>query len=78
MTLQRDHKTTVPEVQALPHMDGGWAVKRYGSTRASRRFKSKSEAVRWARRLSRRQRAILVIYRRDCTIEKKIGPLTKA
>jgi hypothetical protein len=55
----------------VPDPEGGWSVKRGGSTRASKRFDTQGEAVSWARAVSRNQRSELVIHKRDGTVYKK-------
>ena len=55
----------------VPHPDGGWAVRKGGSLRATRIFDSQYGAVRYARRLSRSLGAELYIHKRDGTIQTK-------
>ena len=55
----------------VPSPRGGWAVKKSGSTKASRVFETKAKAESWARAKSREQHTELVIHRRDGTIERK-------
>jgi hypothetical protein len=54
------------------HPDGGWAVKKYGSRKATRRFDSKQKAVQFARELSSKQKIDLYIHNLDGGIDKKI------
>ena len=49
----------------VPHPDGGWAVKRGGSTRIISRHRTKQDAVDSARKLSRRQGTELRIHNKD-------------
>jgi len=51
--------------------NGGWAVKKAGSSRASKAFSNKSEAVQYARTLSRREKAELYIHGRDGAIQNR-------
>lgn len=53
----------------VPSLDGGWVVKKGGSLRATRHFETKSEAETWGRKLSTQQGSVLVIHKRDGTIE---------
>ena len=50
---------------------GGWAVKKSGSTKSSRSFDKKSEAVEYGRKLSRREKTELYIHKRDGTIQDR-------
>ena len=49
----------------VPNPDGGWDVKRGGSTRASEHHKTKQDAIDSARRISRNQRTELRIHNKD-------------
>jgi hypothetical protein len=51
--------------------DGGWAVRREGAERASKRFQSKEDAVRYARSICQGERVDLVVHRIDGTIIEK-------
>jgi len=51
--------------------DGGWAVKKAGAVRASKKFGTKSEAVKYARELSRSEHSELYIHRQDGTIQDR-------
>jgi hypothetical protein len=51
--------------------DGGWAVRRQGAERASKRFRSKEDAVTYARSKCRGERVDLVVHRSDGTIREK-------
>jgi hypothetical protein len=55
----------------VPDPDGGWNVKKGGSSRASKHFDIKERAIDWAREVSRNQGTELVIHRRDGTIAQK-------
>lgn len=55
----------------VPHPDGGWSVKRGGSERATRRFKTQKEAISYGRKISKRQGAEFYIHRRDGMIREK-------
>ncbi|WP_299668496.1 DUF2188 domain-containing protein [uncultured Polaribacter sp.] len=50
---------------------GGWAVKKSGSTRASKSFGRKEDAVKFARELSRRERTELYIHKKDGRIQDR-------
>lgn len=51
--------------------DGGWAVRREGAERASKRFESKEDAVRYARSICQGEQVELVVHRSDGTIREK-------
>lgn len=55
----------------VPDPDGGWDVRKRGSSRASKHFDNKEEAVAYGRKVSRNQGSEFVIHRRDGTIERK-------
>jgi uncharacterized protein DUF2188 len=55
----------------LSHPDGGWAVRREGAGRASRRFESQEDAIRYAKSICREERVDLVVHRSDGTIREK-------
>ncbi|MFP4249323.1 MAG: DUF2188 domain-containing protein [Armatimonadota bacterium] len=57
----------------IVHMDGGWAVKKHGSTRATRRFDSRKAAISYARKLSRKHSTDLYIHGRDGMVRSKIS-----
>jgi len=55
----------------VPAIDGGWTVKKSGSDRASKHFRTKEDAESWGRTQSIKERSELVIHRRDGTISEK-------
>ena len=55
----------------VPAIGGGWSVRKEGATRASKHFSTKDAAESWARAQSIKDRADLVIHRRDGTIAEK-------
>jgi hypothetical protein len=56
--------------QVIASMSGGWAVRRYGSRRAEKRFRTRDEALEWGVRRSREKNADLYVFRSDGTIEE--------
>ncbi len=50
---------------------GGWAVKKAGSTRTSKSFDRKEDAVKYGRELSRREKTELYIHKRDGRIQDR-------
>ena len=55
----------------VPGPKGGWSVKKGGSTRASKTFATKAEAVKHGRAVSKNQGTEFYIHRRDGTIQRK-------
>ena len=49
----------------------GWAVKKSGSSRASKNFDNKAEALDYGRKLSRTEKTELYIHKRNGTIQDK-------
>ena len=52
----------------VPRPSGGWAVKRDGAAKAIKVFSTKGDAVEFAREISRKQSAEIVIHGRDGSI----------
>jgi hypothetical protein len=55
----------------LPHPDGGWQVKGAGNTKATKRFKTKEEAVEFAKSVSKNQKSNIVPHKKDGKLQKK-------
>jgi hypothetical protein len=55
----------------VPAPQGGWNIKKGGSTRASKHFDRKQDAIDRGREISRNQSSELVIHRKDGTIARK-------
>lgn len=53
----------------VPNSDGGWSVKKGGSTRATKNFDNKPDAVSLGRKIAQHQKAELVIHKKDGTIQ---------
>jgi len=51
--------------------NGGWAVKKAGATRASKKFKTKDEAVKYGRKVSESEKSDLYIHKKDGTIQNR-------
>ncbi|MFC7333513.1 DUF2188 domain-containing protein [Rhodocista pekingensis] len=49
----------------IPSADGSWNVRRSGAVRASRRFDSQADAIRYATDKARKAQGELYIHRRD-------------
>lgn len=54
----------------VPDGNGGWNVKRGGSSRASNNFDHKQDAIDRARKISRNQSSELIIHNRDGKISQ--------
>ncbi|MFG1691308.1 DUF2188 domain-containing protein [Gemmatimonadota bacterium] len=50
---------------------GGWSVKRGGAVRASKHLKTKWQAVRQGRAISRKHNTDLYVHNEDGTVEQK-------
>jgi hypothetical protein len=55
----------------VPAPEGGWNIKRGGSSRASAHTETKQQAVDLGREISRHQRTELVIHGKDGVIQQK-------
>ena len=58
-------------VHVVARTDGGWAVKKGGSSRASKTFNKKQDAVDWGRTSSRKSHSEFYIHGKDGRIQKK-------
>jgi uncharacterized protein DUF2188 len=58
-------------LHVVPGPDGGWNVKKGGALRASKHFETKKDAESWGLKISRQEGSVLVIHKRDGTIERK-------
>ena len=54
-----------------PHPDGGWQVKLEGSTKATKKFKTKLEAEQYAKELAKKQGTTVVRKKKDGSFQKK-------
>ena len=55
----------------VPNQNSGWSSKKGGSQKASKNFKTKKEAEKWSRDLSKKEGSELVIHKKDGTIQRK-------
>lgn len=55
----------------VPNLQGGWSVLKGGASRATRRFASQQEAIRFATAMSRRQGWDLYVHKPDGTVLRK-------
>jgi hypothetical protein len=49
----------------------GWAVKKSGSTKASKKFDTKDKAIQYGKEISKREKAELYIHKKDGRIQNK-------
>ncbi|MEX0877268.1 MAG: DUF2188 domain-containing protein [Candidatus Spechtbacterales bacterium] len=56
--------------QHVIHADSGWAVKRAGATRPSKVFDKKTNAVNYAKNVSKKNRTDLYIHDKNGRIQK--------
>ncbi len=54
----------------VPNPKSGWDVKKGGASKSTKRFRRKSDAVDFARGVSRNQKAELVIHGKDGKIQR--------
>lgn len=52
----------------VPNQDGGWSVKRAGSTKSPQKFHTQREAINYGRQISKNKEAELFIHRTDGSI----------
>lgn len=64
--MSRKSNHVIPSAQK-----GGWAVKKSGSSRLSKSFKTKSQAIEYGRQLSKKEHTELFIHRKDGTIQNR-------
>lgn len=61
----------VKNYHVLAKVDGGWKVVRAGAIRASKAFATKSEAVKYARNISRSEHSELIIHGVDGRLQER-------
>jgi len=54
-----------------PHPDGGWQVKGEGNIKATKRFDTKEEAMKFAKQIAKNQDSRTVPHKKDGKIQKK-------
>ena len=55
----------------VPSKSEGWSVKKSGSTRASKNFDTKNEAIQYGRQLSRNEHTELYIHKKNGMIQER-------
>jgi hypothetical protein len=56
-----------------PSSTGGWVVRTYGATRATRKFATQQEAVRFGTELAMKKSTELYIHGRDGAVREKLN-----
>lgn len=64
---------TMPKTSfhVIPHPNGGWAVKKANSRRASKNFDTKADAIIWGKKVSKSDSAEFVVHDWDGTIKSR-------
>lgn len=55
----------------VKNLDGGWAVKKGGSTKATKVYQTQAEAIRRGREIAQNQKAEFYVHGRDGRIQQK-------
>lgn len=55
------------------NMDGGWSVRWHGSRRSIRKFSTKKEAIRLARKIARKWKTEFAIHGHDASVESVVS-----
>lgn len=63
-----------PSQHVVPSIEGNWAVRKSGSKKATKTFEKQSEAIDYAKKISRKQGAALYIHKRNGLIQEKLLP----
>ncbi len=67
----QDAKKKTRKQYVSTHPDGGWQVKLEGSSKATKRFKTKAEAEEYAKELAKKQGTQVVRKKMDGSFQKK-------
>ena len=70
LSLRGDIMSTKSQ-HVIKDINGGWSVKKGGSSRASKHFDNQNEAIVWGRNVARNQHAEFYIHDRDGKICEK-------
>ena len=60
------------EYHIISEPDRGWIIKKSGFKKRLSSFKTKQEAISEARRIAKKNKGVVVIHKKDGTIQKKI------
>lgn len=55
----------------VPVKDKRWVVKKSGTTRASRSFETKKQAIQYGQKISKKEKSELYIHKKDGTVQEK-------
>lgn len=53
----------------VPNSKGGWSVKKGGSTKATKTFDNKKEAVVYGKTIAKNQKSELIVHKKDGRIQ---------
>jgi hypothetical protein len=53
----------------VPNQSGGWSVKKGGSTKATKKFEKKSDAVTYGKAIAKNQGSEFVVHKKDGRIQ---------
>lgn len=53
----------------VPNTSDGWSVKKGGSTRATKNFEKKEDAIKFGKQVAKNQKSELVIHKKDGRIQ---------
>ncbi len=53
----------------FPSKENGWAVRKFGSAKASKNFETKDEAVKYGRELSKNEKTELYIHKANGMVQ---------
>lgn len=55
----------------VPNREGGWSVRKSGASKATKVFRTRDDAIAYARSLAQRQSSELYVHRKDGTIRDR-------
>jgi hypothetical protein len=64
----------VQKTYHVVYAHSGWSVIKGGSSRASKHFKTRANAIAWGQELSRRQGSVFVVHKKDGTVDSVSKP----
>lgn len=71
MSIERSKAMSKKSQHVVKSPEGGWAVKKGGSTKATKVHKTQAAAAKHARRIAKKQKAELYIHGKDGRIREK-------
>ena len=55
----------------VPNPRGGWSVRQSGASRATKVFDTQAEAVKYGKRMAKKERTEVFVHRKDGTIRQR-------